>query len=271
MCFGAVVYGLWQPEVRIAHVDVDTADTSLVVIVKDVLRGTYLGIIPRDSIFFYPSESIHTSILSMYPNIAAVSLFRDGFTKLSIKVSNRVPIGHWCGFAASSTPSNSLLHDVIPTVDNQCYLFDAGGFVYATATETFFNVDGAPAALSESNPDKTLTSFVLFDALEVNTSSPIGATLKDANQLPTVFDFARQLSSVGPLVSVVVIREDEVDFFLTTGPRITYLLRDEQNAFTALVSAKESLSLSDPTLEYIDLRFPGKIYWKRTPSPKEQK
>ena len=92
-----------------------------------------------------------------------------------------------------------------------------------------------------------------------------------------MFDFARQIGTLGPAVSSVIIRGDEVDFFLTpsqersAGPRVTSLLGDEQNAFTALVSARNQLDLSDLTLQYVDLRFPGKIYVKRTEAPKEPK
>jgi hypothetical protein len=42
-----------------------------------------------------------------------------------------------------------------------------------------------------------------------------------------------------------------------------YVLGSEQEAFTALVSAKDSLSLSDGSVDYVDLRFSGKVYVKR--------
>ncbi len=264
---GAVVYGLWQPGVRISRIEVTNADASLVAMAEAAMRGTYFGIIPRNSIFFFPAPLIHKSILSAHTGIAAISLSRNGFTGLSIKANHRVPIAQWCGSSSTSTsPSISPRYEIIPTVSGHCYLFDASGFVYATATEA----KGISAGAGQSGSNTPLTPFVLYSSLEVEDPSFIGATLKDANRLPAVFDFARQLGALRSPVSTVVIRADEVDFFLAgspssvaTGPRITFLLGDEQNAFTALVSAKDKLNLSDTTLQYVDLRFPGKIYLKR--------
>lgn len=278
LSFGALIYGLWQPAVRIARIEVQGADASLApletpaqarpdisdalsltgleTIARGALEGSYLGVIPRDSIFFFPASRIRAGILATHTDIAAVSISRIGFSGISIKTDMRVPIARWCGTAASSL-GDSPLEGSLPSVGSECFLFDASGFVYATATEAFSSVIG-------SNPDKTLTPFVLFDSLQADAVVPVGATLKDADRLPAVFDFARQLGLSGPSIAAIVIRGDEVDFFLASGgPRLTYLLGSEQNAFTALVSAKGALNLSDPSLQYVDLRFPGKVYLKK--------
>lgn len=257
LSFGALIYGLWQPAVRIARIEVQGADASLETIARDALQGSYLGVIPRDSIFFFPASHIRAGILATHTDIAAVSISRIGFSGISIKTDMRVPIARWCGIAAAPSLGDSPLEGSLPSVGSECFLFDASGFVYATATEAFSSVIG-------SNPDKTLTPFVLFDSLQADAVVPVGATLKDADRLPAVFDFARQLGLSGPSIAVIVIRGDEVDFFLASGgPRLTYLLGSEQNAFTALVSAKGALNLSDPSLQYVDLRFPGKVYLKK--------
>lgn len=271
LLLGAGIYGLWQSAVRITRVEVLGADSSLEVLARNALQGSYLGIIPHDSIFFFPASIIRESILDTYKGTAAVSISRTGFSSISIKVDNRVPIARWCGLSSIATsPEDSPLKKMLPTASGECYLFDASGFVYATATEAF-SVDGRVSpAPGESNQDKTLTSFILFSLFKVDAVSAIGATLKDANQLPMVFDFARQLGLSGPPVRTVVIRGDEVDFFFATSTygtaadlRVTYLLGDEQNSFAALVSAKSTLNLSDPSLQYVDLRFPGKVYLKK--------
>ena len=236
---GALFWLAWQPYFRISSIEVFDADQSLASYAQTALACSYFGIIPRDSYFFVPEAKIRTEILEANPDIAAVSIFHAGATSLSIKASERTPIARWCGTtydeSASTSPQSST-----------CYLFDAGGYVYATATN-----------------DTGLNSFTVYQALTASSSDPIGATLASASQLPDAFAFARQVSALGSPVESVVVRSDEVDDLLESGTRITYVLGQEQQAYSALDSAKGTMDLSDGSVDYVDLRFPGDIYVKQ--------
>jgi hypothetical protein len=106
-----------------------------------------------------------------------------------------------------------------------------------------------------------MNPFSIYEPLP--QSNPIGSTLQNADEFPSAFDFARQLSTLGSPVISIVFRGDEIDDYLASGTRVTYVLGDEQNAFTALVSAHSDTNLSDGSLEYVDLRFSGQIYIKK--------
>ena len=237
---GALVYGLWQAPVRISHVVVYGADQSLASLATVAMQGTYFGLIPRDSTFFFPEASIRTNLLAAYPAIAAVSIFRTGLTGLSIKVDTRVPIARWCG----ATPP--IASSTTPIDDASCDVFDASGFVYAT-----------------SSPSTPVNPFVIYMPLATTSlGTAIGATLPHADSLSGAFDFARQLSTFGSPITMVVFRGDEVDDYFKSGTRVTYVLGDEENAFTALASAQTNFNLADGSVDYVDLRFPGKVYLK---------
>lgn len=233
---GGVWYGLWQPSVRISMVQVFGADPSLAQEAREALAGTYLHLLPRNSIFFIPESAIRSRILDAHPEIVALSIFREGFTGISIKVDPRVPVARWCGVAK---PTSSI--------PQQCYLFDANGLVYAAATTA---------------SSTALNTFAVYDSLV--GEGPIRATLERAAQLPAVFDLARRIGVLGGVVATITIRGDEVDDVLQSGTRITYVIGDEENAFAALVSAKNDFNLADGSISYLDLRFDGKIYLKRT-------
>lgn len=234
----AFLWGVRQSAVRVSKVQVYGTEEPLSEIAAGEMRGSYGGIIPRNSTFFLPIESIRHDILTRYTDIAAVSIFRVGMTGLSIKVDYRVPIARWCGSTSSPQVASST---------ENCYVFDASGVIFATvATST-----------------QTINSFKLYAPLEGETLEPLRATLSLAALLPGAFDFARELSTFGSPVSSIVVRDGEVSNFLASGTRVTYLLGDEQNAFTALVSARGNLNFADGSLEYVDLRFGGKIYLKR--------
>ncbi len=173
-------------------------------------------------------------MLAANSDIAAVSIFRNGLNSLSIKVDNRVPVARWCA-----------------SLDGDCYLFDTDGFMYATTDST-----SSPQATQPINP------FVLYESLDASTS-PIGSTLPFAKDFPSVFDFARHLATFGSAVTSVAIHDGEVDDVLASGTRITYVLGHEQDAFTALVSARDKFNLADGSVEYVDLRFDGKMYLKK--------
>ncbi|MBI5405704.1 hypothetical protein HY972_01540 [Candidatus Kaiserbacteria bacterium] len=243
------VYGLRQSVVRISRVQIFGANQSLAAIANTAIRGNYFGLIPRDSTFLYPAKRIRADILATDPNIAAVSIFRNGLTGLSIRIDTRAPVARWCGLVP--TPPESQ----VPFDGEYCYVFDASGFIYAAfATST-----------------QTVNSFKLYAPLDstrsgppvVSEVEPLRATIAQAEKLPAVFDFARELNTFGSKTSSVVFRNDEVDDYLASGTRITYVLGHEQDAFTALVSARDSLNLTDGSIDYVDLRFDGKVYVKR--------
>jgi hypothetical protein len=235
-----VVYGLRQSGVRIASVDVVGADQSLSKVASEAMQGNYFGIIPRDSIFFFPGGRIRSALMEAQPDIGAVSMFRTGLTGLSIRISDRVPIARWCGLSPT------------PDIDEYCYAFDASGFIYAP--------------LATGTP--TINNFTVYAPLVGDTLEPLRSTLLNFDKLPSAFDFARKLDTFGSPVASIVFRSDEVDEYLSSGTRLTYVLGDEQSAFTALVSAKDSIDLADSSLEYVDLRFDGKVYVKKKQSQK---
>ncbi len=235
LLLSAAIYGLQQNAVRISHVEVSGSDGSLATLATNAMQGSYLGLIPRDSFFFFPASRIRSDILAAHPEVAAVSISRSGLTSISIKTNERVAVARWCGLA--------------PTVgvEEYCYVFDASGFIFAALATT----------------TQTINIFALYAPLEGETLEPLHAHIAHAEKIPVLFDFARQLDTLGSPTTHVVLRGDEVDDYLASGTRITYVLGHEQDAFTALVSSQENIHLADGSIEYVDLRFDGKVYLKR--------
>lgn len=249
----SAVYGLHKPQVRIAHVQISGADPSLVAYATNAMRGYYFGLIPRDSFFFVPEGSIRSNILADHIDVAAVSIARTGLTGLSITTTLRTAVARWCGKRFNLTASSTRLNLV-----EQCYVFDPNGFIFA------------PVATSTP----ILNSFSLYAPLAGNAQEPLRATLANADKLPAVFDFARRASAFGSPVTTIIIRDREIDMYLArpvrdsvsngaSGTRVTYILGDEQNAITALVSTGTNINLTDGSLDYVDLRFDGKVYLKK--------
>ncbi|MDP2651782.1 MAG: hypothetical protein Q8O94_01465 [bacterium] len=235
LLLAVAIYEFNQNAVRISRVQIFGADQSLADIATQAMQGSYLGIIPRDSFFFFPASRIRAELLAAHPEFAAISIFRNGLTGLTIKIDNRVPVARWCGLAPTEG------------VEEYCYLFDVKGYIFGAAATT----------------TQTINPFIVYAPLVDETLEPLRATVANADKLPSAFDFARQLATLGSPVEYIVFRADEVDDYLASGTRVTYVLGDEQDAFTALVSARENLNLTDGSLDYVDVRFDGKVYLKK--------
>jgi len=231
----ATVYGLQQSAVRISHVEVFGADASLSAYATSAMQGNYFGIIPRDSILFFPEEQIRADILASHNDIAAVSISRNKFTGISVKANYRVPIARWCGLSPTEG------------VDEYCYVFDSSGVIFSAVSTT----------------TETVNTFKLYAPLINDAPEPLRATILHTEKFPAVFDFARQLATLGSPVTSVSIHDGEVDNVLASGTRVTYVLGREQDAFTALVSSRDNFNLSDSSVDYVDLRFDGKVYLKK--------
>lgn len=235
-CIAGAVWLLWHPAIRVAEITVSGEGSeerveAISAIAHRSVAGFYGYVLPRDSIFFLPEKDIRARILDTYPDIAAVSVNRERFDAISVTVFPRIPAFIWCG-ADREAPE-------------PCLFADSEGFLFADA-------------------DTASTSLLTFYAsLENAATEPLRATVARAKDTPGVFWFVRTIAELGLSTEAVVLRGDEADVHLRdSDTRITYVLADEQGAAALVAIALKNLPAPLHTFEYIDVRFPGKAYFK---------
>jgi len=244
LVLGAAIYGLWRPEVRISDVRAkDIPDTEgAALLAKESITGRYFGMLPRDSIFFYPEEAMRTAVLAGYPSLSAVSVTRTSFTSVTVSGTRRVAAFYWCGESAAA----------FSVTNAACYEADTEGLVFARAA------DGVQEATSSS------PLLRVYSPLEGGgTSYPIRGMVTGAKQMPNLLHFVRAVKTLGMPVLSTFINGDEAELFVTPETRIKYVLGREEEAAKNAEAAFPNLNLLDGTIEYIDLRFDGKVYIKR--------
>ena len=241
-----ILGSFWWQGVRIQGVRVLGIDTDgMNTIATQVMQGNYHYLVPRNSIFFFPRNEIRTDILNQYPEISAVSISRTSLSTISIQSIPREAALTWCGamyqsvqVTASSTP---------PT----CFNADAEGVIFS----------------SIPNPDMiasgTLKIYAPTAGINADSSSPLGSSIADATQIPNALQFIKVIKSLGVPVVAFVIRGDEADLYTQSGTRITYVIGHEEVTSQVAEAAFPSLNLNDGSLEYVDLRFEGKAYFKK--------
>lgn len=210
---------------------VAAADISA--IADRILDGSYFGVIPKRAVLFYPRENIEKAI-STIPWISSARVGLDGVTTIKIRVNERAPLYIWC--AAYLTQS--------------CYFMDAAGIAFAAAPEYSNNV------------------FMRFyGPLEGNGSVP-GKYLPEA-RFKELIRFIDTLNGISETVVTVVKRENDFELTLTKGGHILLPASFSTDAalsnLTAALAAdplKAKFKSSRGTLDYFDLRFGNKVFFK---------
>lgn len=240
---------------RIQHADAAGPDSDgIQIAVMTVLAGSEYYVFPRDSIFLFPETAIRSRILQQYPDISAVAISRASFNSIAIASVPREQSFVWCGTtytpkqlvnqqAASSTQPASA-------IPSSCYSVDGQGVLFA------------PVAGDTASSSGSLIAYAPLAPASAD-GSLLGSSLTRSNVIPNTLAFIKVLRSLNAAIVLFVIRDDEVDLYTQGGTRITYVLGREDMAKQLAESAFSSLSLNDSSLEYVDLRFDGKVYFKK--------
>ncbi len=243
----AVLLGsFWWQGVRIQGIRTLGIDTEgMNTIAVQVLRGNYFHLVPRNSIFFFPRKEIRMDILNQYPEISAVSISRTSLSTISIQGIPREAALTWCGETYEKTQA------IASTTPVSCFNADAEGVIFSGILN--------PDAIASG----TLKIFAPIGGAHANSSSPLGSIISDATQIPNALQFIKVIKSLGVPIVSFVIRGDEADLYAQSGTRITYVIGHEEVTSKVAEAAFPSLNLSDGSLEYVDLRFEGKAYFKK--------
>lgn len=232
-----LVYLSWLPALRVSAVQADGPRAQEVKqIVETGLQGTHGFVLPRNSLFFIPEEDIRARILDAHPDIEAVSIRAEGLTTLSVSTTVRAEAYVWCGTSTEVT-------------FGACFSANAEGLIFAPVPP---EVASTSAALRIYAP-----------IVGQQGESPVRARIESADRIPGVLLFVKAMRTLGADVTALAFRADEADLYTEAGTRITYVLGREEQAAGIAASAFPQLSLNDGSIQYVDLRFPGKAYFKR--------
>lgn len=201
-----------------------------------VLDDERFHYIARRNIFFYPHRAIADAIAENFPRVASATLVRETLfsTTLVITIAEREPFARWC-----IDPSDEI---------TSCFFLDTSGFIFAESSDPT-ELPQSPYLFSGGTRnieaiDRTFapgTFAHMLDvlaALEAERYMPVAATLQNDE------DFWVSLERG---FYIKVSRE--------TAPHV--LVRDLE-----LVLGSSTLAGREANLEYIDLRFGNRVYYK---------
>ena len=179
-------------------------------------------------VWLYPKDEIRQSLLGAFPRVQSVALSREGHV-VHISISERKPHALWCREQG----------------DGDCYHLDKEGVIFAHAE------------------GMTIENGHTFSGAVVG--NPIGARFLPSN-FGRIEGLIHMLAQAGLMVERLRVLNDQ-DFEMRTGDgfviRAGFVQENGQivsNAQTAIAS--EALSMRKNELEYIDVRFENRVYFK---------
>ena len=185
---------------------------------------------PRN-MFVYPKMAIEKGLSSAFPRVASVNISRASLLAQAIRVeiSERAPYARWC------------------TETHDCYLLDKDGFLFA--------------------PDDVMNSpesTYLFSG-GIASSSPIGETFLPGNFKNVVGLLDALKSAEFHPQGARVVDDQDYEVPLSEGFFLKVSVGEDPDMVSknlALVLASETLRGKESALQYIDLRFGNRVYYK---------
>jgi len=206
-------------------------------LIMSKLSGKYLFLFPKDNAFLYSRSGLEAAALQSFKRLKTVEVSTDGLQTVVLSVSEREPTALWCG---ENRPWGEI--------STACYFMDEEGYIYA------------------ESPGFTGDAYRRFYG-PLASGEPVGQAFIESVRFREFLNFFSELEKEEVFASELVILGDgEYELYLEDGTRIVF--SDAQTltrVYDNLLSVLSSEELKDRVplnLEYIDLRFGNKVYYK---------
>jgi len=244
--FSLLIVAVWYGT-RIKSLTIDTVavtggktikHSEVEVLVKQELKGTYLGIVPRQFAWLYPEADIRRSIASI-ERIHNISVSRINRSELVVNFDEFTPRALWCESVGS----------------DKCLFLDNEGYAFSTA------------------PKLSGGSFLRF----VKSEQPIviRESFDTSETFNIMLTFANLLAERGWFVSTLELDQvGDVFLHLADGSELKVSVNQSptevvDNLMVILQSNKFS-HLKPGNFQYIDLRFGNKVFVKEEATQERQ-
>lgn len=231
---GGLAWGSHYKKLQLVEVEIGGAkvirNADIKAVALEAVQGNYFYLFSKANSFIYPREGIKAHILKEFPRLQYVALETQGLDTLRVDVVEREPYALWC-----------QKREV-----EECWFMDEGGYIF----------DIAPSFSGDA-----YTRF--YSVLDRDT---IAGPFADQE----TFSYVKEITSILHSFNFEV-----VSFSFLDGRDIrvetkegAFLIDSEDEKKAVLENLKAVLASdvfegeSDQEIDYIDLRFGNKVYYK---------
>lgn len=250
--FALAAYGVsalsYLPRFSVDHIEVSGANDIRGELVRAYVATKLwdgsLSFLSKSNIFLYPRAEIETALKEFFPRVERAKISRQTLlgNAITVSIEERKPFGKWC-------PSTSL-----GASPESCYTMDGGGFIFAFASttprfDTMYEFEGSLSSTSPSLgqtylPGRFSGVLALLERLGQAGFSPQRISAESSPTQGGDQDFSVALAEGFRL---------RVSFGADVGAIVKNL---------ELVLSSETLRGREDELEYVDLRFGNRVYYK---------
>lgn len=246
---GAVVYFLiWSPFFWVEEIKISAEKepmhysfAEIEEIAKRGLENNFFYFIPRKSIVFVSAEEIEKNILERFPEIRLVDVSKKAPSVLEIKIEEREGAGIWCRVKDDEDAS---IEDCFK-IDRDGVIFRESPLISGNLVLNIYSAKNSSAKIKDEVVPSKVMNFILIAKEELSK-------IKTAERnFPAVVNFE--------FVSVEELKAKTVQgWWIYFNPAVPANLQIDTLVTTIDNEIKENLS----SLEYIDLRIEGRVYYK---------
>ncbi|MEI8129974.1 MAG: hypothetical protein WCG55_00525 [bacterium] len=256
---GTTVYVSRLPRIQLNTVEVvgnKVVDTDDVVShVEKYLSGYYVYLIPHRDALIYPKQKIVADLVKSFPRFDSVAVYRTSWHTLQVTVSEVRGRALWCGETDTDLGAGATAQS--------CYFTDETGRIVSDAP--YYSGNVYPRFFGGTVP---------ASSARLDNENPIGTTFTDPDTFKKLVALQESIANFGFQIKSVDIgadTEDTIMIDLGSGKiaPVRFLKADNFETLEGNLSA----ALSNPTLanalktdkqnlEYFDLRFTNKVYYK---------
>jgi len=211
-------------------------DYYLSQVISQETSGNFLWFFSKNNIVTFPKSKIESDILVQFPRVASVSVARQGLSSILVRIAERQPKFLWCDGVASELAVSS------------CYLMDETGRAFALAP-----VFSGQTYLKYFNGESGDLTNQLF---------------KSNFNFQELAFFIDSLRGSGILVNKINSNQNgDLELYLEAGGKIIVgsgqtLGKTFDNLSSVWNDNDLNLKASTTKLDYIDLRFGNKVFYK---------